>query len=232
MLFDDKKGYHKMNRDINKIFLVSLNESFDSKLYNALSSLISSDKKAKLDSYTSFIDKKLGLYSDLLIRFAIHQDLNIENCDISFGTNFYGKPFLNNNQSFYFNISHTHNMIAVAISNNPVGIDIENLKNANIGIAKRYFNADEIEYINVYSQDANKRFIEIWTKKEAYLKFLGVGLNKSLKSFNVFDNEIFNHFYTITYGSYVVSTYLSESNLTPPVIVISEIALLELVKEL
>ena len=221
-----------MNRDINKIFLVSISESFDSTLYDELSSLISSDKKAKLDSYISYIDKKMGLYADLLLRITIHQDLNIENCDISFDTNIYGKPFFRNKQSFYFNISHTHNMIAVAISNNPVGIDIENTKNVNLGIAERFFCEKEIEYIKKSSQTTNRRFVEIWTKKEAYLKYLGKGLNKSLKSFNVLDREISNHFYTITYGKYIITIYLSELNITPPVIVIPEIALLELAKEL
>ena len=221
-----------MNRDINKIFLVSLNEVFDAKLYDDLLSLISRDKKAKLDSYASSFEKKRVLYSDLLIRIIIHQDLNIENNDISFDTNIYGKPFLRNNQSFHFNVSHSQNMIAVAISNKPVGVDIEQTQNVNLEIARRFFNESEIEYIKTSSQATNRRFIEIWTKKEAYLKYLGVGLNKSLKSFNVFDNEISNHFYTITYGIYVISTYLSESNLTPPVIVIPEIALLELAKEL
>lgn len=221
-----------MNRDINKIILVSLNESFDSTLYDELSSLISSDKKAKLDSYASLIDKKRVLYSDLLIRITIHQDLNIENCDISFDTNIYGKPFLRNNLSVHFNVSHSQNMIAVAISNKPVGIDIEYTKNVNLEIARRFFNESEIEYIKTSSQATNRRFIEIWTKKEAYLKYLGVGLNKSLKSFNVLDKEISNHFYTITYGKYIITTYLSELNLTPPVIVIPEIAIVELAKKL
>lgn len=221
-----------MNRDINKIFLVSLNEAFDSELYDFLLSLISCDKKAKLDSYTSYIDKKLGLYSDLLLRIVIHQDLGIKNDDISFDTNIYGKPYLKNNESFHFNIAHTYNMIAVVISNKSVGIDIEKIETVNFGIAKRFFNEDEIAYIKNDNQEINGRFAEIWTKKEAYLKYLGAGLSKSLNSFNVLDSEISNHFYTIVYGTYIITTYLSELNLTPPVIVLPETALVELAREI
>lgn len=69
-------------------------------------------------------------------------------------------------------------------------------------------------------------------EKKAYLKYLGVGLSKPLNSFNVLDSENSNHFYTIAYGTYIITTYLSELNLTPPVIVLPETALIELEREL
>lgn len=37
----------------------------------------------------------------------------------------YGKPHINGYPNFYYNISHTSNAIAVAIANNPIGVDIE-----------------------------------------------------------------------------------------------------------
>lgn len=91
-----------MNNNIAKLFIVPLNESFNSELYDALSLSVATNKKAKLDSYKSDIDKKLGLYADILVRISIYQDLNIENGDIEFGTNSYGKPFLMNNQGLSF----------------------------------------------------------------------------------------------------------------------------------
>lgn len=96
-----------MNSDVNKLFIVSVNESFDSELYDNLSLMIASDKKARLDNYKSDIDKKLGLYADLLVRVALYQDLNIENGDIEFDTNSYGKPHLINDQDYYFTY-HIH----------------------------------------------------------------------------------------------------------------------------
>ena len=128
-----------MNNNIAKLFIVPLNESFNSELYDTLSLSIATNKKAKLDSYKSDIDKKLGLYADILVRISIYQDLNIENGDIEFSTNSYGKPFLMNNQDYHFNISHTHNMIAVAVSNNSVGVDVEKIKEIDTRIAKRFF---------------------------------------------------------------------------------------------
>lgn len=185
-----------MNSDINKLFLVPLNESLDSEQYETLSLLIAPDKKARLDNYKSDIDKKLGLYADLLARVAIHQDLNIENSDIEFGANSYGKPFLINNQDYHFNISHTRNMIALAISDNAVGVDVEKIREIDTGISKRFFTLREQNHIEKAQDDLYERFFEIWTKKEAYIKYIGKGLSVSLNSFDVTSIGMSEHFYT------------------------------------
>lgn len=221
-----------MNNDVNKLFIVHLNEHFDLELYNKLSLLISPYKKAQLDSLKSSADKKIRLYAEILVRIAIHQDLAMKNSSISLATNKYGKLYLANNDSYHFSISHTRNMIAVAVSNEPVGVDVEMIRSDNLKIAKRFFTENEIAYIEENPSGIFERFFEIWTKKEAYLKFLGTGLNTSLKSFSVFDNEHKDHYYTIMYGKYVINTYFSKPNLCPPVIVHSENALQDLSKEL
>ena len=176
-----------------------------------ISLLISTDKKAKLDNYKSDIDKKLGLYADLLVRAAIHQDLNIENNDIVFGVDSYGKPLLENNRDYRFNISHTHNMIAVAISNNPVGVDVEKIRESDHRIEKRFFAEHELKYIYKSQDNTNERFFEIWTKKEAYIKYTGKGLSVPLYSFDVTDKSLSVHFYTVRYGKYIINICHTQS---------------------
>ena len=221
-----------MNSDINKLFVVPLDETFDSELYDTLSLLIAHDKKARLDNYKSDMDKKLGLYADLLVRVAICQDLNIENSDIEFGTNDYGKPFLTSNQDYYFNVSHTHNMIAAAISNNPVGVDVEEIKEIDLGIAKRFFTGQEQNYIDKSQNNIYERFFEIWTKKEAYIKCTGKGLSAPLNSFDVTDKSLSKHFYTVGYGKYIVNMCDSEVNIAPTTIIMPEVGLTSLAKNL
>lgn len=160
---------HSMSDDINKLLIVPINESVDSELYDMLSLLIAPDKKVRLDKCKSDIDKKLGLFADLLVRIAIHQDLNIENDNILFGTNSYGKPFLENNKDYHFNISHTHNMIAVAVSNNPVGVDIEKVREIDLGIAKRFFTENEQNYIEKSQDGMYERFLKYGPKKRHIL---------------------------------------------------------------
>lgn len=64
-----------------------------------------------------------------------------------------------------FNISHAGNYLACVIANEPVGVDIEIIKTANMQIAKRFFTPDETAY--TMHGHKNIRFYEVWTKKRA-----------------------------------------------------------------
>ena len=166
------------------------------------------------------------------MRIAIHQDLNIENDNIVFGTNSYGKPFLENNKDYHFNISHTHNMIAAAVSNNPVGVDVEKVREIDLGIAKRFFTECELNYIEKYRNRTYERFFEIWTKKEAYIKYTGKGLSIPLNSFDVTNRSLYKRFYTVGYGKYLINMCVAEKITTPATIIIPEVGLINLAKNL
>ena len=61
-----------------------------------------------------------------------------------------------------FNISHTEGMLAIAISNVSVGVDVERIRNIGLKIARRFFTEQENKYIEVAKcQDTYKRFFEI-----------------------------------------------------------------------
>ncbi|MDR3343975.1 MAG: 4'-phosphopantetheinyl transferase superfamily protein [Oscillospiraceae bacterium] len=93
----------------------------------------------------------------------------------------HGKPYFSNAPEFHFSLSHSGEALALAVHNAPVGVDIERLREPDFRIARRYFTRDEQEYIGKDSV----RFFEIWTKKEAYLKYTGEGLRRTLNSFSV-----------------------------------------------
>ncbi len=98
--------------------------------------------------------------------------------------NEHGKPYFNNADNFYFNISHTEGVTVLAVSEREVGVDVEKVRKANFKIAERHFLQNEIDYISY----CDKRFFEVWTKKEAFLKYKGTGISGGLKSVNVFDS--------------------------------------------
>ena len=57
-------------------------------------------------------------------------------------------------------------------------------------LAKRFFTAEEQQFILEEPEGINERFYRIWTGKESYLKYLGTGLTKPLGSFSVLSPEI------------------------------------------
>lgn len=107
--------------------------------------------------------------------------LNKKSCELIFCKDEFGKPFFENINGFYFSISHSFPFYAAAVSDRPIGIDVEKIRDVNLNIAKRMFTENEREYIG----KDKIRFFEIWTKKEAYSKFTGKGLGEKFSSFDV-----------------------------------------------
>ncbi len=87
--------------------------------------------------------------------------------------NEYGKPYIPNGP--HFSISHCKQGIAVAVDEQPVGIDIESYRDITPELIAYTMSEAEQEQINA-AQDPIKAFTELWTRKEAYVKFLGTGL--------------------------------------------------------
>ncbi len=131
--------------------------------------------------------------------------LGIKNSEIVFEKGKHGKPYIKRYPNFHYNISHTRNAIAVVVSDNPVGIDIEKIRKAELQIANSFFTKTEQEYINEFSSKADKRFYKIWTKKEAYIKYIGKGLLMPLNSFNTLDETISQQLQTFEKGEYMIS---------------------------
>ncbi len=84
----------------------------------------------------------------------------------------FGKPC---GEKVEFNFSHSGNIAVCAVSDNPVGVDVEKIRDIDINIAKKKFSTKEYDFIT-NSTDPTNSFFEIWVKKESYVKALGKGL--------------------------------------------------------
>ena len=161
-------------------------------------------------------------YFDFLVRFLASKQLNLSFSDIVFTKNSYGKPYTSNYPEFYFNVSHSGTYLVVLIANQPVGVDMEIITMPNLNIAHRFFLEEEKAYVFADEKLSNKHFYEIWTRKEAYMKYLGKGLEVPLNSFNVFDDNLNNHFNTFEIDNCIVSTFIKDGKQSYPIIRITE----------
>lgn len=97
----------------------------------------------------------------------------------------------------------------LATSKTPVGVDVEKIKTNNTKVMDRFFSQNESNYIRRldrgYCQE--RGFCEVWTKKEAYLKWSGIGLTWPLPEFDTFNFEINKMLKTI----YVISICYEDS---------------------
>ncbi|WLP66433.1 4'-phosphopantetheinyl transferase superfamily protein [Bacillus thuringiensis] len=127
------------------------------------------------------------LIGDLLIRSLICQKYKINNEEIRFIYNEYGKPFVENFSDFHFNLSHSGEWVVCTTANFNVGIDIEKISEIEaLKLANEFFSEEEFYDIsNINSDEQINYFYDLWTLKESYIKTIGKGLYIPLNSFSI-----------------------------------------------
>jgi len=110
--------------------------------------------------------------------------------DLSFDYSHYGKPSLANIAAdIRFNVSHSADLAMLAVvRGREVGVDLETIR-AEVEtdkLAERFFSLQERESLRaIPNQARTSAFFRCWTCKEAFIKAQGLGLSRSLESFDV-----------------------------------------------
>lgn len=140
---------------------------------------ISSANYVKVNSMKNKGHRQQSILARLILDQILGQ-LNIK--DYLFTQDILGSPVLKSCPLFT-SISHSRSVVVVALSDNPVGLDLEYIKNYEEVI--KLFRKSEQFYINTAEDLAgiSNRFAQIWTSKEGYLKYIGIGLQRKLDSF-------------------------------------------------
>ncbi|UYX55521.1 4'-phosphopantetheinyl transferase superfamily protein [Bacillus thuringiensis] len=127
------------------------------------------------------------LIGALLIRSLICQKYKINNEEIRFKYNQYGKPFVENFSDFHFNISHSGEWVICATANSNVGIDIEKVSKIEaLKLANEFFSEEEFyDLSNMNPDEQINYFYDLWTLKESYIKTIGKGLYIPLNLFSI-----------------------------------------------
>ncbi|NOQ13181.1 MAG: 4'-phosphopantetheinyl transferase superfamily protein [Methyloprofundus sp.] len=96
----------------------------------------------------------------------------------------FGKPFLPDHPEISFNMSHSGDILAIAISSLcQLGIDVEYYKTRNTweGLVKKCFAPEEAEYwYSLNNTERKHAFYQFWVKKEAFVKAVGKGITLGL----------------------------------------------------
>ena len=102
-----------------------------------------------------------------------------------------GKPYFAGSD-IHFSITHTKNHVFCALSENPIGIDAEELsRKVNPRLAEKILSATEKEQYDL-AEDKNKALLTFWVLKEADGKRTGQGVQgyPNHTSFFLFDPRV------------------------------------------
>ncbi len=107
-----------------------------------------------------------------LLNNAIYSTYKIDPATLIYAKTPSGKPYFSNCGTIKFNLSHSGEYAAAAISDTPVGVDIERIRPIKSGITERYLR-------DILQDDTDIAVIEAWCKRESYGKFIGEGFLKA-----------------------------------------------------
>lgn len=182
-------------------------------------SRLSPEERITAEKITRRAAYRLHVYGLLLTRLRACKMTGMRNDQLRFARNTHGKPFLVNG-GYHFNLSHTDGALVFAESDGPVGVDVEGQRKFEERLVRRFFTVEEAEY--VLSGDSNTRFFEVWTRKEAFLKYTGTGITVPLNSVDVLDISGV-HMETLWWERYCISCCGAEKALPPVVLTVEEL---------
>ena len=170
------------------IFAIQLiEEKAFEQLKPELLKLLPEETCQKVNAFARSNDVQRSLLGELLARHLLCKATGESLPDKAFTTGEKGKPAHDGFRGIHFNITHSGEWIAVALSSACVGVDVEKMRKIPDGVARRFFSEAENEWLDSAKTEAERKdiFFTLWTLKESFLKAIGKGLTKSLSSFTI-----------------------------------------------
>jgi 4'-phosphopantetheinyl transferase len=111
--------------------------------------------------------------------------LNCPPASLSYASGEFQKPFLAF-EDLRFNLSHSNNLALLAVTRcSDIGVDVECCTAHPSALPIDQLSAPEQAFLRALpAEQVREAFFTIWTRKEALLKALGLGLHGDLSSFS------------------------------------------------
>lgn len=122
------------------------------------------------------------------LRRILGASLDVRAEQVALAAGLLGKPTLVQPSALSFSVSHGGGLIVVAVGRAvALGIDVEprhENPQRGLALAERFFAREEVEILRALARDKlADALARLWSRKEAYVKALGIGLRVPLSSF-------------------------------------------------
>lgn len=156
------------------------------------------DEKVRAGCYRFARDRRRFILGRTGLRLLLARYLERDARSILFRYGYRGKPQLDHSEKMLrFNLSHSDELVLYCFSRDrEVGIDVERVR----VLAERDLIAEQVlsdkELSILHSAPPESRdvlFLRLWTRKESFLKALGIGISASMKKTDLSDLPVKEH---------------------------------------
>jgi 4'-phosphopantetheinyl transferase len=173
------------------VYAVECGEDVGDRFINDAELLLDEKELARAGQFRFQADRRDYIAAHALLRVALSRFADVAPKDWRFIADANGKPRIINpafSESLDFSLSHTRGLVACAVTRSiAVGVDVERIHHLDdmLTLAKRFFSPSEATELERLSPNLRlRRFFDLWTLKESYIKARGLGLSLPLSKFS------------------------------------------------
>jgi 4'-phosphopantetheinyl transferase len=163
------------------------------KTLGAMQRLLSADESERAHRFHFRKHREHFIVARGVLRTLLGKYLGVEPSQLRFSYTAYGKPALagisEGQPPLRFNLSHSGELVLYAFTRGrEIGLDLELRRDdfASEQIAEQFFSAREVKMLRALPVGLRTEgFFNCWTRKEAYIKAVGLGLSLPLDQFDV-----------------------------------------------
>ena len=173
-----------------KTYIINIRQLEDETVFQKMLEAVSPYRRQKIALLKNDNDKRRSMGAAIALDKALG-GYGLEERAMEYGLGSHGKPLLRFHPEIHFSLSHSKDYAICSIGSDDIGNDIEWVRSGKDNVAKRFFAAEELAWIENASdtKERDERMFQIWTMKESFLKVTGLGMSLSLKDFAVVMEE-------------------------------------------
>lgn len=159
--------------------LTLINEHTDLLDIDSALAKVSEQRRKQALRYHHEGGRRLCLSAYLLLMEGLEKEYGIKEPPL-FSYTPEGKPYLSQHPDIHFSFSHSGTVAMCALSDRPVGADVETPRIIRSSLVSYTMNESEQLIVNA-AANPTMQFLHFWTRKEALLKLTGKGIRNNLQ---------------------------------------------------
>lgn len=173
---------------VARLFVAAPPAITDPALLAAYAALMTPEERAQEARFHFEEHRHAHRVTRALARTVLSRYTSVAPADLRFQTGPYGRPDIDPpREGLSWNLSHTAGLVVCLVAEGVVcGVDVEDVagRRAPLDVANRFFSPAEVTALFALPAEArHRRFFELWTLKESYIKARGMGLALPLEGF-------------------------------------------------
>jgi len=159
--------------------MIYLNDHIAQFDFEAALPLLSEQRREQALKFKFALGRQTCAAVYLLLREGLEKEYGITEAPV-FEYGEHGKPSIVGHPEIHFNMSHCREAALCVLSHQPVGVDVESIREYRESLVRYTMSDAEVRQIEQATRP-ELEFIKLWTRKEAVLKLSGSGIIDDMK---------------------------------------------------